>query len=425
MPEPVKRSVIEKINHTQQGLQRTKWQPKKEAIICNVHYPDFKGPTRVNPDVLPIYFKRPTSYPAAISVPMKRRLLERRSPPVKAPRSRVIDHSQDTQHSSEDSVSEQHAHHNTDISDSEQHIQQNTELADSEQHTHHNTEISDTHMQQTTELADSEQHTHYNTEISDMHMQQNTELADSEQYTHHNTEISDSEQHMQQSTEVADSDLQVPCEFSEQGRPDPLRGDYSVERLLQENRELHLENAKLKEHIQFLNTHLQRLDVTLLNDCQVNMYTGISRKLFDCIDHWLQPVSSKQRANEVLSPTQKLLLVLMRIRHNHAQSDLACCFNVEQSSVSCILNHWIPFLSAQFKRLIQWPQTCIGPSVAPYDLLPNSVAIIDGTEIFIQRPSNLATQKSSYSDYKSHTTVKYLVAIDTFTGVPYIAFYSR
>ena len=35
----------------------------------------------------------------------------------------------------------------------------------------------------------------------------------------------------------------------------------------------------------------------------------------------------------------------------------------------------------------------------------------------VQRPSNLETQKLSYSDYKSHTTVKYLVAIDTFTGV--------
>ena len=67
MSEPVKQSVIEKINHTRQGLQRAKWQPSKEAVICNVHYADFKGPTRVNPDVLPIYFKRPTSYPAATS----------------------------------------------------------------------------------------------------------------------------------------------------------------------------------------------------------------------------------------------------------------------------------------------------------------------------------------------------------------------
>jgi hypothetical protein len=50
-------------------------------------------------------------------------------------------------------------------------------------------------------------------------------------------------------------------------------------------------------------------------------------------------------------------------------------------------------------------------------MMPNTVGIIDGTEIFIERPSNLSTQKSSWSDYKSHSTVKYLVSIDPFTGV--------
>ena len=74
-------------------------------------------------------------------------------------------------------------------------------------------------------------------------------------------------------------------------------------------------------------------------------------------------------------------------------------------------------LAVVFSGLMKWPQTAFGPSFPPYDCHPNSVAIIDGTEIFIQRPSNLTTQKSSYSDYKSHTTIKYLVAIDTFTGV--------
>ena len=74
-------------------------------------------------------------------------------------------------------------------------------------------------------------------------------------------------------------------------------------------------------------------------------------------------------------------------------------------------------LKVQLKALIRWPQTTIGPTDSPYNLLPNAVAIIDGTEIFIQRLSNLATQKSSYSDYKSHTTINYLVGIDTFTGV--------
>ena len=338
----------------------------------------------------------------------------------------MTDSDQHTHQNTEITDSDQHTHQNTEMTDSDQHTHQNTEITDSDQHTHQNMEMtdSDQHTHQNTEITDSDQHTHQNMEMtdSDQHTHQNTEITDSDQHTHQNTEMTDSDQHTHQNTLETDNDLQTPnymqpCEFSEEGIPDPLRADCNVERLLQENRELHLENVKLKEHILFLNTHLQRLNVTLLNDSQVNMYTEISRKVFDCIDCWLQPVASKQRASETLSPTQKLLLVLMRLRHNHTQSDLACRFNVEQSSISRILNHWIPLLNAQFKRLIRWPQTCVGPSVAPYDLLPNSVAIIDGTEIFIQRPSNLATQKSSYSDYKSHTTVKYLVAIDTFTGV--------
>jgi len=133
---------------------------------------------------------------------------------------------------------------------------------------------------------------------------------------------------------------------------------------------------------------------------------------------WLEPVSKKKRAVDELSPLQNLLLVLIRLRHNLTQNDLACRFNTEQSLVSQILNYyWIPLLSAHLKGLIKWPQTTLGPTDPPYNLLPNAVGIIDGIEIFIQCSSNLTTQKSSYSGYKSHTTVKYLVAIDTFTGV--------
>ena len=127
--------------------------------------------------------------------------------------------------------------------------------------------------------------------------------------------------------------------------------------------------------------------------------------------------SCVETGNEELSLSQKLLLVLMKLRYNFSQGDLACRFNIQQSSVSRIINKWIPLLKVQLNALIKWPQTNIGPTVYPYNVLPNAVAIIDGTEIFIQRPSNLATQKSSYSDYKSHTTIKYLVGIDTFTGV--------
>ena len=74
-------------------------------------------------------------------------------------------------------------------------------------------------------------------------------------------------------------------------------------------------------------------------------------------------------------------------------------------------------LGRQLEQLIQWLQTTIGPSEGPYIHLRNTVGIIDGTEIFIERLSNLTTQKASWSDYKSHNTAEYLVCIDPFTGV--------
>jgi len=200
--------------------------------------------------------------------------------------------------------------------------------------------------------------------------------------------------------------------------------DVRVFKLQQKNDELHKEadalyqeNMTLRQTVEKFNSSVQRLNLEILNDFQVQMYTMTSRKTFECLVAWLEPVSRKRGAIDELSPSQKVLLVMMRLRHNFTQNDLACRFNVEQSSVSRILNNWIPLLSAQLKGLIKWPQTTHGPTESPYDVLPNAVAIIDGTEMFIQRPSNLTTQKSAYSDYKSQTTVKYLVAIDTFTGV--------
>ena len=107
----------------------------------------------------------------------------------------------------------------------------------------------------------------------------------------------------------------------------------------------------------------------------------------------------------------------MRIRQGLAQEDQAFCFDVDKSFVSRIINRWIPLLAYHLMGLIKWPSSTIGPVEPSYHHMPNTVSIIDGTELFIQRPSNLNTQKSSYLEYKSHTTVKFLVSIDPFRCV--------
>ena len=43
------------------------------------------------------------------------------------------------------------------------------------------------------------------------------------------------------------------------------------------------------------------------------------------------------------------------------------------------------------------------------DKYPMSYAIIDGSEIFIEMPSDLRMQSSTWSDYKHHNTLKFLV----------------
>ena len=41
----------------------------------------------------------------------------------------------------------------------------------------------------------------------------------------------------------------------------------------------------------------------------------------------------------------------------------------------------------------------------------NCVCILDCTEIFIERPSNLQARAQTWSEYKDHNTIKVLVAI--------------
>ena len=52
---------------------------------------------------------------------------------------------------------------------------------------------------------------------------------------------------------------------------------------------------------------------------------------------------------------------------------------------------------------------------------PHCVAIIDCFEINIERPSDLGARNKTYSHYKSHNTMKYLIAISPLGFISYIS----
>ena len=212
------------------------------------------------------------------------------------------------------------------------------------------------------------------------------------------------------------------------------------EEFLQAKATLEKHVEALKAEVLLLRTRPQCLDVILLSRSQIKLYTGLNPKAFfgycyigfnrfchveaswtHCCMHWkkmISPFPAPLRLMTVGIRTilKKLLLVLMHIRQGLIQEDQAFCFDVDKSFVSRFLNRWIPLLAYHLMGLIKWPSSTIGPVEPPYHHMPNTLSISDGTELFIQRPSNLSTQKSSYSEYKSHTTVKFL-SIDPFTCV--------
>jgi len=88
------------------------------------------------------------------------------------------------------------------------------------------------------------------------------------------------------------------------------------------------------------------------------MYTGIIRKVFESLLTWLQPVIQPRRCPSLgltFYPSQKLLMVLMKLKHNFPQSDLAFRFGIDQSSVSRVLQQWIPMSAVHLNPLIQLP----------------------------------------------------------------------
>ena len=66
--------MITKVNLTRQGPGDRRWQPGKDAVICNVHYDDHQGPSRDNRNLVPVHFKRPRHHPTP-PAPKKKRSL--------------------------------------------------------------------------------------------------------------------------------------------------------------------------------------------------------------------------------------------------------------------------------------------------------------------------------------------------------------
>lgn len=126
-----------------------------------------------------------------------------------------------------------------------------------------------------------------------------------------------------------------------------------------------------------------------------------------------------------LTGLQQFILTLVGLRLFLPLQDLAYRFAVSTSTIERNIHDWI---SAMYLTLVPtvifWPQQSDVKESLPVCFrgqFDNCIGIIDCFEIFMNRPIKLKKRGSTYSTYKSHNTVKYLICVTPQGSVSFIS----
>ncbi|WAR11745.1 hypothetical protein MAR_025925 [Mya arenaria] len=175
--------------------------------------------------------------------------------------------------------------------------------------------------------------------------------------------------------------------------------------LQKENREMKamLEEKKLDESF-FRN-----------DSAKVKYYTGLPDfTVLQALYHYVEPDITLTHKS-ALNKFQKLIIVLMKLRLNTSNLDLAIRFGVSDSTVSRVFQSVIDVLSVALRPLIHWPDRESLKKTMPMSFRTHFgtkvSVIIDCFEVFMERPSNLKARAETWSNYKHSHTAKYLIGI--------------
>jgi hypothetical protein len=149
-----------------------------------------------------------------------------------------------------------------------------------------------------------------------------------------------------------------------------------------------------------------------------------SRKTLQAKSRNYRRTPRKPGTERKLSVKCELVMVLMKLKLGVTNSFLSCLFGISEGLCSSILNTWKKFLADQLRGLVFWPDRAAVTKAIPRTLAtkyPHLRCTLDCSETFIHRPRDLYLQATTWSDYKHHNTLKYLVAISPDGHISFIS----
>ena len=120
----------------------------------------------------------------------------------------------------------------------------------------------------------------------------------------------------------------------------------------------------------------------------------------------------------------ELLAVLVRLRLNLFMVDLASRLGISNGTMVNIFQKWLNVMFVRLKFLITWPSREILQNNMPLvfqQLYPNCRVIIDCSEIFTETPASFDARAKTYSNYKKHNTVKFLIGVTPCGTISYLS----
>ena len=138
--------------------------------------------------------------------------------------------------------------------------------------------------------------------------------------------------------------------------------------------------------------------------------TGLPWDTFEIVLSTLTP--HLQNAHNKLPPESQVLLMCVCLRLNLPFQYLSMETGLTLSRIHYIFKKLIDLAYNKLKFLIHWPEwDFVFATIPPVFKanFPRLTSIIDCFEIFIERPKNLKARAQVYSNYKKHSTVKFLI----------------
>lgn len=204
-----------------------------------------------------------------------------------------------------------------------------------------------------------------------------------------------------------------------------------VDRLRDENqllfsRMLCLRNVKGNDRLMQFYTNLPNFEVfdsvcEYLRSRVASGNCNFTRVHFDTVNQHSEQVSDRRGSVCRMSFEDEFFLVLVKLKTGRLNEDLAYQFGISVGLVSNMFTKWLFFLESELRCLFEMADGDVDGVPSVYQNLSALRIIIDCTELMLQKASDLQECKQTFSQYKHHDTVKFLVGMSPQLYINYIS----